>query len=90
MLFRSGPTPASRTGASILTAAGLGDLVCRDLDTYVATVLALLDRPVRPRPAGLFDATARARQLERGFAMMAQRHRAGLPPATIEVAGDGA
>lgn len=81
----AGRTPASRTGASILGAAGLASLVCGNLNHYVGTVLGQLDAPATPRPATLFDAAARAKQLETAYQTMADRHRAGLAPASFAV-----
>jgi predicted O-linked N-acetylglucosamine transferase (SPINDLY family) len=81
----TGPTPASRTGASILAAAGVPGLICDSVEDYIGEILAMLEKPT-PVPVGpLFDATAKARHLEAAYATMAARHRAGLGPASFAV-----
>ncbi|MEQ9639331.1 MAG: hypothetical protein RIM84_04835 [Alphaproteobacteria bacterium] len=81
----TGATPASRTGASILHAAGMPGLLCDNVGDYVATVLAMLDRRTPPGALSLFNPAARAKQLKTAFEKMADRHRAGLPPASFTV-----
>jgi protein O-GlcNAc transferase len=89
-------TFASRVAASLARAAALDDLVVRDLAEYEALAVALALDPVRLRAlkehlvSGLnrhpvFDVTARARELETSYAEMTDRHRRGLPPATLHV-----
>lgn len=81
----TGPTPASRTGASILCAAGLSALAVESFEAYVEAALSQLERPSMPQPAALFDTAARAKQLETAYRTMAERHRAGLAPAGFAV-----
>ncbi len=96
------PTPsfAGRQSASALAALGLDELICADLDDYVARATRLATRPeelvaVRARLAAgrrggrLFDLAARVGELDAAFGAMAARARAGRPPAALEVARGG-
>jgi protein O-GlcNAc transferase len=85
---------ASRVGGSLLRAAGLPELVCSSLDDYAALARDLAGDParresLRARLIGaresspLFDATGFCRALERAYVSMAERARAGEPPALI-------
>jgi protein O-GlcNAc transferase len=75
-----GATFAGRVGASLLTAAGLPDLVCHSMDDYQRLALSLATRPeelrrVRARLAGChasaaFDMRLYTRNLEAVFHMM--------------------
>jgi len=93
-----GETFASRVAASLLTAAGLPELVAPDLDGYERLVLELAgDRArlaaLRSRlEAGrarcaLFDSAAYARDFGALIERMVQRHDAGLAPAHLPAAG---
>lgn len=86
----------SRVGASILKAAGLGDLVAASLEDYRAHAIRLAGDPaalaaVRARVAAcrqespLFDTARFARDLETAYARMWVRHTAGLPSAAFAV-----
>ena len=81
-----GETFASRVAASLLTAVGLPDLICDDVDAYVAKVVALardadarnrlrkhLDGP--GRESSLFDTPATTRALEAAYLAMADQYR---------------
>jgi len=92
---------ASRVAASVLAAAGLGELVCDDVAGYRARAVALaLDRDrlsgLRQRclaartASALFDTRGYTRALEAAYAEMHRRRLAGLPPAAFDVARLGA
>jgi len=91
----SGETFTSRVSESMLSAAGLPDLVTRSYEDYFALALRLAREPdflrrlkarVRAsRNSALFDSRRFARNLERGLELIWQRHEAGLPPDHIEV-----
>ncbi|MGE5103593.1 MAG: tetratricopeptide repeat protein [Betaproteobacteria bacterium] len=81
-----GETFASRVGASLLTAVGLPELVCDDVDAYVAKVVALARDPdarnrLRShldgagRASSLFDTRATTRALEAAYLAMADQYR---------------
>jgi predicted O-linked N-acetylglucosamine transferase (SPINDLY family) len=87
---------AARVAGSMLRAAGLEELITRDLAEYEATALALARTPERlsalRRKLGqnrasqqLFDMPRLARHIETAFESMAQRHLQGLPPAGFDV-----
>lgn len=87
VLTRLGPQPAQRTGASILRAAGLPELVARSTSEYEALALRFAAGP-RPRVdygAPLFDAPRLARNLERGYRLMWERWARGEPPADLNL-----
>lgn len=88
---------SSRVAASILTAAGLADLVLPDLAHYLARARALAEAPaalaeLRGRVAqartasALFDAARSVRHLEAAYRAMLERAAQGLPPARIDIA----
>jgi len=81
-----GDTFASRVGASLLKAVGLPELVRRDPDDYVRTVIALARDPAARmrsrehlqgagRASALFDPAAKARELESVYSGMAEQYR---------------
>ncbi len=86
---------AARVGASVVAAAGAGELIVPDLAAYERLAVELASAPERlaaargrleqVRASALFDTAAYARHLERGFADMWARQLAGLPPAPIRV-----
>lgn len=92
----SGDTMPSRVAASLLHAAGLSDLVCRDWVAYQDKALQLASRPdelrrvraavAQARRSPLFDSEGYVRALECAFAEMWRRHESGLPPAAFKVA----
>lgn len=92
-----GATFTSRVSASILAAAGLGDLVADSLDAYFDLALALARdgdararlkaRVAQARASALFDTSRFTRGLEAAFAAMVARQRAGLAPDHIEIDG---
>ncbi|MFS2036769.1 tetratricopeptide repeat protein [Polaromonas sp. CT11-55] len=94
----AGSRPASRLGGSILHAAGLAQCVLDSPEAYSAEAVRLgrnpgalqdLRKHVEAAAAGrapLFDLAARIREWESAWATMAERSRAGLPPAAFNVA----
>ncbi|MEQ8663904.1 MAG: hypothetical protein RLW62_24045, partial [Gammaproteobacteria bacterium] len=95
MITVRGASWPGRIGASQATAAGLGELVCADLDDYVALAVALADDAQRraalrarlaARAAPLFDTRARVRDFERGIAAAWARCCARRAPGPIDVA----
>lgn len=96
LLTCPGRSFAARVGASLLTSAGLHDLIMPDLDAYAARAIelandraaraALRDRIARARvSAPLFDVTRFARGLERAYEAMWRRYVAGEPAAPIDL-----
>lgn len=97
VLSVAGDTPQSRNGASLITAAGLPDLICDSIEAFetlayrLAThhdeCAALRDRlAVNREAAPLFDMPRLARHLEAAYQAMWQRRCDGLEPDTIDVA----
>lgn len=91
-----GDTFASRVAASLARAAGLDELVVRDLDAYEELAVVLGHDPDRRnalkqhltsglRTLPVFDLPGRARELESAFAEMVARSRQGLPPTALNV-----
>jgi predicted O-linked N-acetylglucosamine transferase (SPINDLY family) len=95
-----GPTFGGRQSASALAALDLPELIATDPDDYVdratrlatdAHALAAVRQRLHAarRDAPLFDIPARVRELEAAFHALAERARAGLPPASLEIARGG-
>jgi protein O-GlcNAc transferase len=91
-----GDTMPSRVAASLLKAAGLGDLVFADWQTYEDTAVRLAthstqltrlrQRVSRCREdSALFDSERFVGRLEAAFEQMWRRHSAGLAPAAFDV-----
>jgi predicted O-linked N-acetylglucosamine transferase (SPINDLY family) len=91
-----GETFASRVSASILTAAGLPELITASLADYHALALrlardaaataALKAKIVGGRKSSaMFNTAQFARDLERALVTISERDRAGLPPEHISV-----
>ncbi|HUF21019.1 MAG TPA: tetratricopeptide repeat protein [Burkholderiales bacterium] len=91
-----GETMASRVGASLLNAAGLPELICKDWNGYeeksvwLAThsdELAQLKAKLAANRGScpLFDTEGQVRALEAAFEEMWRRHQAGLPPESFNV-----
>ena len=92
----AGASPSERTGASILQAIGLADLVADSLEAYETLARDLARDPealgvLRERLASnlntapLFDATRLARHVETSYRLMWENHQAGRAPQTINV-----
>jgi len=93
----AGDNMASRLGGGMLRAAGLPQCVLQSPSAYVAEALRLgrnpqalqqlrLDLQAGKAKAPLFDLAARVREWEAAWTVMAERSRAGLPPAAFDVA----
>lgn len=93
-----GETFASRVAASLLTAAGLTELITDDPASYEARALtlatdrsalsAIREKLARNRLATpLFDSALKSRHLESALTEMHLRHCRQLPPAPIHIAG---
>ena len=96
VLTIAGATQPSRTGASILSAAGLPNLIAASLADYEAealrlatdpTALASLREKLRAtrETCALFDQPRLARHLESAYMTMWRRHADGLPPESFHV-----
>jgi predicted O-linked N-acetylglucosamine transferase (SPINDLY family) len=92
-----GETFAARVSASVLTAAGLPELITRSFDDYQRLALRLagdreelarLKQRVQDqrRSAALFDTARFTRNLEKAFIAIWERHKSGLPPDHVTVA----
>ena len=91
----AGNTFAARVSASILGAAGLADLVTTSLDDYHDLALryasdrqllaTLKSRVAACRSSPLFDAKRFTRDLEKAYATIVERTRAGLAPDHIAI-----
>ena len=98
VLTRPGDTFPSRVGASLVTAAGLRQLVCHSAREYEDTAVRLaFNAPELASMRGklgnrerlpLFDASRFVRDLETAFDAMWQRHVAGFPPESFAVRDD--
>lgn len=95
VLTRPGDTFAARVGASVVTAAGLPQLVCESFALYEESAVRLASRPAelasmrqvlgaRER-LPLFDTPRFTRNLERAFEMMWARHASGQAPQSFDV-----
>ncbi len=95
VLTMAGNTFASRVGASLVTAAGLPELVARDAAEYLdiairlgrerARCVALKEKLHANRSCALlFDPRRIVAGLESVFTAMWQQHRSGRPPQLIE------
>lgn len=96
VVTRKGHSFAARVSESLLNAIGLEDLVADDAAGFVRLAADLANDRSRVHALKarleenrfrmpLFDAERFCRHLESAYLMMAERARAGLPPATIDV-----
>lgn len=96
ILTRKGGNFASRSGASLLTAASLPELIAEDDVSFVQMAIDLASNKqqhsdLRSRMANLkdrsplFSFNRLRRHLEVALEMMVDRHRKGLPPASFNV-----
>lgn len=91
-----GRSYAARVAASLLTAAGLPELITHSHDAYQALAVALAGDPTRRaaladklaarESSRLFDTPAFTRYLEAAYTGMMERHDAGLAPDHFHVA----
>jgi predicted O-linked N-acetylglucosamine transferase (SPINDLY family) len=96
VLTCAGDSFIGRVAASLLTAAGLPELVTRNLEEYEALALKLARDPdllaaLRQRLADtratfpLFDTARRCRHIERAYTTMSEMSRRGEPPRSFAV-----
>lgn len=96
VLTLTGRQFAARVAASLVTAAGMPELVVADVEDYVRTAGMLARDPVRMAVlrtrlannrlrCALFDTTGLTRRVERAFAEMHRRRLGDLPPAAFDV-----
>jgi predicted O-linked N-acetylglucosamine transferase (SPINDLY family) len=96
LIALTGATFAARVSASILTAAGLPELITASLDEYHRLALRLAqDRDAiaqlktrvqsAPRTSALFRTAGFTHALETAFLQIFERHRAGMPPDHIDL-----
>lgn len=89
-------TLGSRVGASLLTSAGLPELIAADLMDYKARAIQLATDPkeyasIRKKVSlarvgsPLFSTRRRVRHLEQSFRLMWARYQSGQPPISFEV-----
>ena len=101
VVTRLGEAFPGRVAASILSAAGLPELVTSSLAEYEELAINLTRNPVRlaalkaklaraKATEPLFDTAGYTRHLESAFIAMMGRHRAGLPPADIVISPSAA
>ncbi len=95
LIARTGESFASRASSSILTAAGLGDLACRDWERYQALALRLANEPAilretrrraqAARTSALFDQRRYAASLSDALVRIGERARQRLRPEAFSV-----
>ncbi|MCM2440925.1 glycosyl transferase [Agrobacterium vitis] len=96
VLTKRGHCFAARVSESLLKAVGLEQLVADDEEAFVSLAAELARQPdkiaalknhlaANRHAAPLFDTLRFTRHLERAYEMMAERARAGLAPARIDV-----
>ncbi|WP_130470853.1 tetratricopeptide repeat protein, partial [Candidatus Magnetaquicoccus inordinatus] len=96
LITYAGQSFASRVAGSLLSYVGLPELVTFTLEDYEALAMELAHAPERLAEikaklqrnlptAPLFDTPRFARSLEKSYAMMWERYRAGLAPDHIDV-----
>ncbi|KAA3519747.1 hypothetical protein GOZ96_10510 [Agrobacterium vitis] len=96
VLTKRGHCFAGRVSESLLKAVGLDQLVADDEEAFVSLAAELARKPDKiaalknhlaasRHAAPLFDTLRFTRHLERAYEMMAERARAGLAPARIDV-----
>jgi predicted O-linked N-acetylglucosamine transferase (SPINDLY family) len=95
----TGTAPPARVATSLLAAAGLEDLAAPDPESFIRRAVELAQAPARAQAvhervravhqSPLFDALTRVRDIEAAYRRMAARARAGLPPKSFELPGNG-
>jgi len=95
LLTCPGETFAARVGASLVSAAQLPQLACRNVEDYVDSAVRLAQQPAELQAMRrtlaarerlpLFDTARFVRDLERAYALMWKRHLAGEEPRAFSV-----
>jgi protein O-GlcNAc transferase len=96
VLTRAGETFAGRVAASLLTALDLSELIAQTSEDYQRLAIELARNPLRLAAlkqklrdnrlaAPLFDTALFTGHIEKAYAMMVERHRAGLGPDDLVV-----
>lgn len=96
ILTKPGQSFPSRVGASVLTGAGLPELIAEDEEAYERIAFELATHPTRlseirkrlianHATAPLFDTALFTKHLEAAFSQVHQRCLAGLSPADLEI-----
>jgi predicted O-linked N-acetylglucosamine transferase (SPINDLY family) len=97
VLTLGGRSFASRMAASILSAAGMPELITGERSAYRSLAVDLASQPLKLKDARsrlnrscqtapVFDTGQYTRNLEEAYLQMAGRYRAGLPPEDIYIA----
>jgi predicted O-linked N-acetylglucosamine transferase (SPINDLY family) len=96
IVTRTGPTFMNKQSEVYLTKLGLGDLITRDDESYIAAAVTLAHDPARrahlrrtlraDMQRELLPYDRHVRELEDAFEQMRRRHQDGLPPAAFTVA----
>jgi predicted O-linked N-acetylglucosamine transferase (SPINDLY family) len=95
LISKAGRTFAARLGASILTAAGLPELIVEDTASYEELAIRIANSPVEQARlksklndareiSPLWDAEGYRRSVEDAYLQMWSRFRAGEPPQSFE------
>ncbi len=97
MITSLGDSFASRVGASVLTAAGLSELIASDIGSYEELAVSLAESPERlaafrartkaRQAMPLFDTPRWVSNLEKAYKAMWGIHLAGQSPREIAVEG---
>lgn len=96
VLTVKGTNFASRVSESLLSNLGVPDLIAEDVEAYKAMALDFAANPEKLKPyhkrleenrflKPLFDTERFTRHLEKGYELIYERARAGLPPDVIDV-----
>jgi predicted O-linked N-acetylglucosamine transferase (SPINDLY family) len=96
VLTRAGETFAGRVAASLLTALDLPELIVETPEDYERLAIELARHPAKlaalkqkldgnRSTTPIFDTTLFTRHIEKAYAMMVERHRAGLAPDDLAV-----
>jgi len=96
VLTRTGPTNASRMGASICAAAGMEETICTDTQTYIQRAVHLARYPqeaaalkeklaASKKTAPLFDTSTYTRGVEAACRKMWERYESGQAPAPFTI-----
>ncbi|ABW66894.1 tetratricopeptide repeat protein [Desulfosudis oleivorans] len=100
VLTRTGPTNASRMGASICAAAGMEETICPDTEAYIQRAVHLARHPeeaaalkeklaANQKTAPLFDPAAYTRGVEAACRKMWERYESGQSPEAMTITNSG-